>query len=112
MIQLYADDTLVYDSRLKDYALLGLQSKGGLNKGGTATILMPPGHPAYNSFTSYRTVVTIYRDGKLRFRGRALYPTDDFMLRRTISILSANQAGAKSVYYPINQPVPAISTYQ
>jgi hypothetical protein len=85
MIQLYADDTLVYDSRLKDYALLGLQSKGGLNKGGTATILMPPGHPAYNSFTSYRTVVTIYRDGKLRFRGRALYPTDDFMLRRTIT---------------------------
>lgn len=85
MIQLYADDALVYDSRLRDYALLGLQSQGGLNKGGTATILMPPGHPAYNSFTSYKTVVTIYRDGKLRFRGRALYPTDDFKLRRTIT---------------------------
>lgn len=85
MIQLYADNALVYDSRLRDYALLGLQSRVGLNKGGTATILMPPGHPAYNSFTSYKTVVTIYRDGKLRFRGRALYPTDDFKLRRTIT---------------------------
>jgi hypothetical protein len=85
MIELYADNNLVYDSRLRDYALLGLQSKGGLNKGGTATVLMPPGHPAYNSFTSYKTVVTIYRDGKLCFRGRALYPTDDFKLRRTIT---------------------------
>lgn len=85
MIQLYADDALVYDSRLKKYALLGLQSKGGLNKGGTATILMPPGHPGYNSFTSYRTLVRIYRDEKLCFRGRALYPTDDFKLRRTIT---------------------------
>lgn len=85
MIQLYADDALVYDSRLREYALLGLKAQLGINKGGTATITMPPEHPAYNAFTSYRTVVTIYRDGVLRFRGRALYPHDDFLLRRTIT---------------------------
>ena len=85
MIQLYVDDTLVYDSRIKATALLGLRAQLGLNKGGAATIVLPPEHPAYNEFTSYRSVVTIYRDGKLRFRGRALYPTDDFMLNRTIT---------------------------
>ena len=85
MIQVYADDLLVYDSRLEDYALLALSVTAGLNKGGTATITMPQHHPAYNSFTSYKTVVTVYRDGSLLFRGRALYPTDDFFNRRTIT---------------------------
>jgi hypothetical protein len=45
---------------------------------------MPPGHPAYNSYVSYRTIVEIYRDGALIFRGRALYPTDDYLNQRTV----------------------------
>lgn len=85
MIQLYVDDTLVYDSRVKATALLGLKAQIGLNKAGAATITLPPGHPAYDSFTSYRSVVEIWRDGVLRFRGRALYPTDEFTLMRTIT---------------------------
>lgn len=85
MIQLYVDDELVYDSRVKNTALIGLKAQMGLNKGGAATIVLPPKHPAYNKFVSYRSVVTIYRDGVLRFRGRVLYPTDDFTLTRTIT---------------------------
>lgn len=85
MIQLYVDDQVVYDSRVEATALLGLTAQLGLNKGGAATIILPPDHPAYNDFISYRSIVTIYRDGVLHFRGRALYPTDDFMLRRTIT---------------------------
>lgn len=85
MIQVYADNTLVYDSRLEDYSLLGLSVTTGLNKGGTAEIVMPPRHPAYNIFSSYKTVVTVYRDGLLLFRGRSLYPADDFFNRRTIT---------------------------
>ena len=85
MIQVFADDTLVYDSRLEEYALLGLTATAGIHVGGTAKIVMPPTHPAYNSFSSYKTVVRIQRDGETIFRGRALYPTDDFYNRRTIT---------------------------
>lgn len=85
MIQVYADGVLAYDSRLEDYALLGLTVTTGLNKGGTASLIMPQYHPAYNSFTSYKTLVEIYRDGLLLFRGRALYPSDDYYNRRTIT---------------------------
>lgn len=85
MIQLYVDDKLVHDSRVKATALIGLKAQLGLNKGGAATIVLPPTHPAYNDFISYRSIVTIYRDGVLRFRGRALYPLDDFNLTRTIT---------------------------
>lgn len=85
MIQIFADGVLVYDSRLDDYKLLGLNVTAGLNKSGTATIVMPPDYPAYNDFVSYRTVVEVKRDGVTLFRGRALEPADDVYNRRTIT---------------------------
>ena len=85
MLQLYVDGKIIYDSRMKSTALLGLSAQLGLNKGGAATIILPPEHFAYNDFISYRSVVEIYRDRVLRFRGRALYPTDDFRMNRTIT---------------------------
>lgn len=85
MIRVFADGELIYDHRLDGYGLIGLTAEVGLNKGGTAEIVMPPGHPAYNSFVSYRTVVEIYRREELVFRGRALYPSDDFDNNRTIT---------------------------
>lgn len=85
MIEVLADGVTVYNSRLTDYALLGLKVTNALNKGGTAEITMPPGHPAYGAFVNYKTIVEIYRAGDLLFRGRALYPEDDFYNRRTIT---------------------------
>ena len=85
MVQVYADGRVVYDTRLQDTALLGLEVSLLVNKAGTAEITMPPDHPAYDYFTEYKTVVTIYRDGVLLFRGRALYASDDFYRRRTIT---------------------------
>lgn len=85
MIQIYTAGELTYDSRMQDHSLLGLSYTAGLNKAGTATIKMPPGHPAYTIYEPYKPVVEIYDNEDLVFRGRALKPTDDFMNRRTIT---------------------------
>ena len=85
MIQVYADDRLVFDSRLGTHNLLGLSYTAGLNKAGTATLQLPPNHPEYENFISYRTLVEIFKDDLLVFRGRVLYPADDFYKRRTIT---------------------------
>lgn len=85
MIQVYADDVLVYDSRLETLDLDGLRITTGLNIGGTAEIVMPADHPAYNDFVAYKTIVTIYRDGVLLFRGRALYTEENFVRQRTVT---------------------------
>ena len=106
MIQIYADDArvwdaglgryvfqndvLVYDSRLEDFDLVGLTVTTGLNVGGTADIVMPSDHPAYEVFQPYKTLVRVYREGRdgkmeLRFRGRVLYTADDFMRQRTVT---------------------------
>ena len=85
MLKLYVDNKLIYDTRYPNGGVLGLTAQIGLNKGGAATIVIPPSHPNYNIFVNYKSVVTIYRDGVLRFRGRVLYPTDDFNLIRTVT---------------------------
>ena len=85
MIQVYADGNRVYDSRMDGNELVGLTITSGLNEGGTATIVMSHGHPAYYAFTGYKTEVTIYRDDVLRFRGRAIYHTDTYYGQRTIT---------------------------
>lgn len=85
MIQVYADERLVYDSRLPDLALQTLKATCSVTKAGTVELTMPPGHPAMKYFTGYRTVITIYKDNVLQFRGRALYPSDDFYGSRTIT---------------------------
>ena len=85
MIQVFADGQLVADTRLQEYGLTGLTTTTSLNKSGTATITMPPGHPAYDAFISYRTIVKIYEDGVRVFRGRSLYPEDDFDNYRTVT---------------------------
>ena len=72
MIRVLADGQVMYDSRLEEYSLLGLTVTAGLNKAGTASIVMPPGHPSYTAFTSYRTVIDVFRDDEQIFRGRVL----------------------------------------
>lgn len=84
-VKIYADDRLAYDSRLEDYDLLGLKVTTGLNVGGTAELILPLDHPAYDYFVGHRTVVTIYRGNVLRFRGRALYSEEDSFGQRTIT---------------------------
>ena len=47
MIQIYADnDSLVYDTRLNDYGLLGASVTVGTQISGAAEFTMPPNHPA------------------------------------------------------------------
>lgn len=85
MVQVFADEKLVYDSRLNGYELLTLTATVSVEKAGTAELTLPPNHPAYNDFVCYRTVVTIYRNDELIFRGRALYTTDDFHNNRKVT---------------------------
>lgn len=85
MIKVYADNRVIYSPLFPDYALAGLQVTVSATSSGTATITMPPGHFARELFTSYKTIVTIQRNGSLLFRGRALYATDDFYNFRTIT---------------------------
>ena len=108
MIRVYADDELVYDSRLEDYALLGLTVTVGENTSGTAEIILPTGHPAHGAFIRYRTIVEVYRDEELLFRGRVRYAQENFYGQRTVTCEGERGFFADSVMRPyIFQSDPA-----
>nr|DAE34915.1 MAG TPA: tail protein [Caudoviricetes sp.] len=100
IVQVYADKSLVYDNRLEGYGLLTLKVKAKAESGGTATLQLPPLHPAYSKFVSLKTLVEIYRNSELVFRGRALYPSDDFYGNRTITCESERCFFADAVIRP------------
>ncbi|MBR5862292.1 MAG: phage tail protein [Bacteroidales bacterium] len=85
VVQIYADGALVFDSRLEEYALEDLTVTSSVKKAGSMELVMPPLHPAYNSFVAYKTVVEVFIDNELIFRGRALHPADDFYNCRTVT---------------------------
>ena len=88
IVQVMADGNLAYDSRLpeeKGYGMESIRVCDTLNKGGSATLILPPQHPLRDGFRAFQTEVVIYRDEKIRWRGRPLPGSCDKYNRRTIT---------------------------
>lgn len=87
-VQVKVDGRLAYDSRLPEemgYTMGSIRICETLNKGGSATFILPSQHPLRDDFRAYQSEVIIYRDGKLRWRGRPLPRSCDRLNRRTIT---------------------------
>lgn len=85
MYKIYADDTLIYDNTLEDYKI----SKGSIsletNKSGSFTFSIYPDHFFYESFVRLKTIITVYKSGKIVFRGRILNDVTDYWNNKVIT---------------------------
>ena len=85
MYQILADNTLIYDSTIDDYKI----GKGVItletNKSGSFSFSIYPDHFYYNSFVKLKTVITVYKGGKIVFRGRILNDVTDYWNTKTIT---------------------------
>lgn len=85
MYQIYADDTLIYDSTLSDYKI----GKGNVtleaNKSGSFTFSLYPDHFYYDRFVRLKTVITVYKSGKIIFRGRILSDVTDYWNNKVLT---------------------------
>lgn len=87
IVQVYAGGVLAYDNRLpeeKGYSMQSILINEELNKGGSATLIIPPQHPLRDGFPAFSVPVEIYRDGVLRWRGRPLPHAGNFYRSRSI----------------------------
>lgn len=72
MYEIYADDTLIYDSTLEDYKIgKGVITKE-VDKAGSFVFSLYPDHPYYSDIAQLKTVITVYKSGRIVFRGRVL----------------------------------------
>ena len=85
MYRIYADDTLIYDSTLTDYkigkGLIYLET----DKSGSFTFSIYPDHFFYDSFVRLKTVITVYKSGRIKFRGRILNDVTDYWNNKVIT---------------------------
>ena len=85
MYKIYADGTLIYDSTLEDLKI----GKGTIsletNKSGSFTFSIYPDHFYYDGFIRLKTVITVYKSGRIVFRGRILNDVTDHWNNKVIT---------------------------
>lgn len=85
MYKIFADDTLIYDSTLEDYRI----GKGSItletNKSGSFTFSLYPDHFYYDNFVRLKTVITVFKSGKIVFRGRILNDVTDYWNNKVLT---------------------------
>lgn len=72
MYQIYADDDLIFDSTLDDLVIGSGEVSLVVNESGTFTFSLFQDHPYYDRIVKLKTIITVYKNGVLKFRGRAL----------------------------------------
>ena len=80
MYKIFADDAvLLYDSTLEDFRI----GKGVISleagKAGSFEFSVFPDHFYYDNFVELKTVITVYKDNRIVFRGRVLNAQADYM---------------------------------
>ena len=85
MYKIFADDTLIYDSTVEDFKI----GKGSItlevNKSGSFSFSLYPDHFYYDNFVKLKTVITVYKSGKIVFRGRILNDVTDYRNIKSIT---------------------------
>lgn len=85
MYKIYADDTLIYDSTIDDLKI----NKGNVeletNRSGSFVFSIYPDHFYYDNFVRLKTVIRVYKDKKIVFRGRILNDVADYWNNKTIT---------------------------
>lgn len=102
MYKIFADGTLVYDSTLEDYAIGKGEVTLELDAAGSFVFSLFPDHPYYDSFVKLKTVVTVYKSGRIVFRGRILDESVDYWNTKTFTCEGELNFLQDSIVRPFN----------
>lgn len=85
MYKVYADNTLIYDSTLDDYAITSGEIELEINKSGSFTFSIYDDHPYFSHIQKMKTIVTVYKRDRIIFRGRVITDALGFFKEKTFT---------------------------
>ena len=85
MYKVYCDNYLLYDTQLEDLKIINAKLDLELNKTGTFSFKIYPEHPFYNKLQKLKSIIQVYQDNYLIFRGRILNDEQGFYNEKSIS---------------------------
>ena len=78
MYQVYCDNFLLYNDQLEDYKIFNPKVELELNKIGQFDFDIYNNHPNFDRMQRLKSIITVYQDNYLLFRGRILNDEQGF----------------------------------
>lgn len=99
MYRIYSDDLLIYDPNLEEYEITKGELIQELNTSGSLSFTVSKDHPHYGMIDLMKSIVTLYDDNRLIFRGRPYSPTINLYEHNNI-YCEGDFAFFNDTYYP------------
>lgn len=85
MYTIKVDGQVLYSPALSDaYRIISPTVSLELNKAGSMSFTMPPGHAMYDAIQKMKSIITVEQDGEEIFRGRVLDDVTDFYNQKKV----------------------------
>ena len=85
MYRVYCDDYLIYDTRLSQLNLINPSLELELNKTGSFTFTIYPSHPYFEKLKKLKSIIKVYQDDYLIFKGRILNDTQGWYNEKQVT---------------------------
>lgn len=85
MYRVYCDGLTLYNDKLENLKLLNPAVELEENKTGSFSFGLLPDHPCYNLINKFKSLITVYQDDYLLFRGRVLDDTIGWHKQKTVT---------------------------
>ncbi len=103
--KVYCDNFLLHDSRLDDYQLIDPSLDLELNKTGSFSFTIYPEHINYDKLQKLKSIITVYENDEIRFRGRILNDTIGWHNEKQVSCEGELAFLLDSIQRPFSFPV-------
>ncbi|MCP1638617.1 hypothetical protein J2T50_000310 [Streptococcus gallinaceus] len=110
MYSIYVDNEQLYHPHFEDYSVLDAELKLGLNESGILKVTIPKSNPSYGKAKLMKSLITVYDDGRLLFRGRPYAPTLDLFQNDMIECEGELAFFNDSMQEPFNYSVGDVAT--
>lgn len=85
MYKVYCDNFLIYDTKVEGLKIFGAKLELELNKTGSFDFAIYPSHPYFDKLKRLKSIITVYQDDHLLFRGRILNDEQGFYNEKQVS---------------------------
>lgn len=84
MYEVYCDSFLLYNDQLEEYKIFEPKAELELNKIGRFDFKIFSNHPSFNNMKRLKSIITVYQDDFLMFRGRILNDEQGFYNEKNV----------------------------
>ena len=102
--KIFCDDYILYDSQINEFQLENPVLKQELNTANELTFTIYPNHPYFNNISKLSSIIKVYRDSNLIFKGRVINSELGFHNEKKITCEGALAFLIDSVIRPFDFP--------